>query len=213
MPYFYDPRRNLNLLFIHIPKTGGTSIEKYFSEKYNIPLNRDSLWSTLRRGVTPNHLAFQHQPYSMLLKHQDFFKVHFTDNLKILAVVRNPYERIISDLFHFKFIDKNSSREEVTNAIKKYFVSDLIMLDNHKTPQHEFVTDEKGELIKGIQILKTESLNSDMYDLGYNDFNHFDQVNKTPVNYYCYLNAESIQSINYYYEKDFLLFGYKMKRI
>jgi hypothetical protein len=165
--------------------------------------------------VTPNHLSFQHQPYSMLKKYPDFFKVHFTPNLKVLAVVRNPYERMISDLFHFKFIQVTSSREEVSNAIKKFFVSDLIMLDNHKTPQYEFVTDENGKLIQGIQILKMESLNSDMFDLGYNDFNEHEQQNKvqTNLNYYNYLNAESIQSINYYYEKDFSLFGYPMKKV
>ena len=40
MPYFKNNR--INLLFIHIPKTGGSSLEKYFNVKYNIPLNYKS---------------------------------------------------------------------------------------------------------------------------------------------------------------------------
>jgi len=61
-----------------------------------------------------------------------------------------------------------------------------------------------------------EQLNSDMYDLGYIDYNHYKEktmvnVNTLNLNYYNYLNNESIQAINKYYEKDFLLFGYKMK--
>jgi hypothetical protein len=40
MPYFKN--ENINLLFIHIPKTGGTSVEQYFSKKYNVELNYKS---------------------------------------------------------------------------------------------------------------------------------------------------------------------------
>ena len=40
MPYFDKER----LLFIHIPKTGGTSIEDYFSRKHNVILNHASLY-------------------------------------------------------------------------------------------------------------------------------------------------------------------------
>ena len=216
MPYFYNPEKNLNLLLIHIPKTGGTSLEHYFQKKYDIPLNRGSLWSTLRRGVTPNNISFQHQPYLMIYQHKDFFKVHFTPDIKIISIVRNPYERIISDLFHFKYINLDTSREEVFEIIQKYFNTDIVLLDNHKTPQYKFVTDEKDEIIENITILKMEQLNSDMYDLGYIDYNHYKEkttvnVNTLNLNYYNYLNNSSIQAINKYYEKDFLLFGYKMK--
>lgn len=38
MPYFKND--NVNVLFIHIPKTGGTSIENYFSSKFNIKLDK-----------------------------------------------------------------------------------------------------------------------------------------------------------------------------
>ena len=32
---------------------------------------------------------------------------------KFVTIVRNPYERIVSDLFWYKLINKNSSQEEV----------------------------------------------------------------------------------------------------
>jgi hypothetical protein len=41
MPYFQN--KNVNILFIHIPKTGGSSLELYFSNKYKIPLDIKSL--------------------------------------------------------------------------------------------------------------------------------------------------------------------------
>ena len=37
MPYFHN--KDVNLLFIHIPKTGGSSLETYFSKKFNMHLN------------------------------------------------------------------------------------------------------------------------------------------------------------------------------
>ena len=42
MPYFYN--KDINLLLIHIPKTGGTSLESYFVDKYSIELNQDALY-------------------------------------------------------------------------------------------------------------------------------------------------------------------------
>ena len=37
MPYFKND--NVNILFIHIPKTGGSSVETYLSNHFNILLN------------------------------------------------------------------------------------------------------------------------------------------------------------------------------
>ena len=41
MPYFSNDI--VNLLLIHIPKTGGSSLENYFSDLYNIPLDNNSM--------------------------------------------------------------------------------------------------------------------------------------------------------------------------
>lgn len=47
MPYFKN--NNVNILFIHIPKTGGSSVENYFSSKFNIPLNNTSLYLHVKK--------------------------------------------------------------------------------------------------------------------------------------------------------------------
>jgi len=44
MPYFNN--NDVNILFIHIPKTGGTSVEFYLSEKYKIKLDKSSYYTT-----------------------------------------------------------------------------------------------------------------------------------------------------------------------
>ena len=49
MPYFLT--NNINILFIHIPKNAGTSIEYYLSNKYNILLNEKSLYMFTKQDI------------------------------------------------------------------------------------------------------------------------------------------------------------------
>jgi len=204
MPYFKN--ENINVLFIHIPKTGGSSVECYFSKKYNIPLNKNSLYMYLKDHFKHFNSSLQHLTYNQIIKYSDFLNVDF-NNLKIISIVRNPYERIISDLFYFKLIKVNSSKEETYESIKDYLV---LNRDNHTLPQHHFVT-INNELVPNIILLKTETLMSDMVKIGYDDFNVKNHVNRYRLNhdnYYNYLNSDSIHLINDFYHEDFILFNY-----
>jgi hypothetical protein len=49
-----------------------------------------------------------------------------------------------------------------------------------------------------------------MYELGYKDFNSYDNVNTNKINYFTLLNDNSIKMINDYYTKDFELFNFNM---
>jgi hypothetical protein len=215
MPYFKND--NVNILFIHIPKTGGTSLENYFSKKYNIDLNAKSLFMYLcdKQKITNNILinsSLQHMKYIDIFNYKDFFRINF-DNIKIITIVRNPYERIISDLFHFKFINVNTTQDEVFYIINKYLYD--TNLDNHNIPQYLFITNSNCDLVSNIYILHTETLISDMHGLGYTDFNIYENVNenKHNINYYSYLNNDSIKLINDFYDYDFILFNYPKKMV
>ena len=208
MPYFkYD---DINVLFIHIPKTGGSSVESYFSSKFNIPLNNSSLFHFIHDARLVNekmkiNSSLQHITYNQILEYSKIFNIKF-DNIKIITIVRNPYERIMSDLFFNNLVTTHVTTERVFDIIKEYLVSDKY--DNHNIPQHKFITNDKGEIIQNIHILKTESLTNDMNTLGYSDFNIFENVNMNKINYYNYLNNNSINIINQFYHLDFILFNY-----
>jgi len=104
MPYFKNDL--INLLFIHIPKTGGSSLEVYFSKKYDIKLDNKSLFGVNNLFTNIKVYAYlQHILYRTIIKYINHFKID-TNNLKIMTIVRNPYNKIISDLFYFKFINK-----------------------------------------------------------------------------------------------------------
>jgi len=214
MPYFKND--DVNILFIHIPKTGGTSIENYFSSKFNIKLNNTSLFGYIENNNLKNikiNSSLQHITYKKIVEYNKEFDINY-NNIKIITIVRNPYERIISDLFYFSEINVNFSKEDVFNIINnRYLVCDNHNIsqnyyDNHNIPQHYFIIDNDKEIIKNINILKTETLKTDMNNLGYTEFNNNDNVNINKVNYYNYLNNKSIELINNFYHLDFILFNY-----
>ena len=151
------------------------------------------------------HSSLQHITYNQILKYNYFFNINF-DKIKIMTIVRNPYTRIVSDLFWYNIINLDTSCSKVFQIIKKYIVS--TKYDNHNLPQYTFVTDEHEQLIPDIHILHTETLNQDMHLLGYTDFNIVTNHNPIKFDYYSYLNAESIQLINKFYHLDFILFNY-----
>jgi len=204
MPYYKEKK----MLFIHIPKTGGTMIEH--SIKENTPQTLYSSPTNSLLDFPYNQKSLQHQFYTTIYKFRNKLDVNF-DNIKIFSVVRNPYDRIISDLFWFSLIKKDFTAEQVYNVIKNnYLYRDD--LDNHNEPQYKFIVDENSELIKNIKIFRTETLNESNDDLskfvGFNINIRKEGINKDYSNY---LNKDSISLINIFYKKDFELFNYKLE--
>ena len=208
MPYFKNDSENV--LFIHIPKTGGTSCENYLSFRFNIPLNYKSLFGTHQsvKKFPGIKSSLQHITYNQIVQYSKLKLLNIDfNNIKIFTIVRNPYERIISDLFFNKIININNSKMEVFNRLSKFLLSKNC--DNHNKPQYIFVTDDNKNLIPNIHILKTENLITGMKNLGYTNFNRHDNTNENKnLNYYKYLNKRSINKINNFYHLDFILFNY-----
>jgi hypothetical protein len=148
MPYY----PNIQLLFIHIPKTAGTSFNKYIIEKYNINLNKYTNIIGLYYLRGPKRLSLQHMTYDELMTCK-YISIN-KENLKIVTIVRNPYTRLISELFYQKTITLKTSKEEIYTKIKNLFND--YKNDNHIRPQHEFISG-----ITDIIILKQENLKND----------------------------------------------------
>ena len=213
MPYY---RKN-KILFIHIPKTGGSVIEKEMEKVVSEVEFRIKGKPTIYSGKRHNLLNYpynmvspQHQFCSTFYLYKNKLNVNF-DGLKIFSIVRNPYDRIISDLFWCKLIKENFISQRVYNVIKNEYLN-RTDLDNHNVPQYKFLTDKNGNIIQGIKIFKCETLNernddlNEFLDIKINIIKH--DANK---DYSKYLNQDSINIINEYYKNDFKLFNYEFK--
>jgi len=214
MPYFYDKQKNLNLLFVHIPKTGGTSVEKYLSEKYSIKLSNKSLYTNRGKNgkfhsIIPGkgNKPLQHIVLQTMIIYKKKLNIFFDNTIKIFTIVRNPYDRLVSDLFFFDLIKTDSTHDHVYKQIVSYIKSNV---HNHGIPQSLFIINPNtSSIFDNVVILKTETLTNDMREFGFIDFNHFEQSNnKKHKPYVDYLNKKSIDLINNYYHLDFINFGY-----
>lgn len=210
MPFF----KQSNILYLHVPKTGGMSIEEYFFTKYNIEKNENSVYGWYldrpNRIRVPNERSLQHFTYEEILENNAFFDIDFSLKPKIIMSIRNPFDRIISEMFWNQRINVDSTPEQVADAIHQFLYMDTEIRDNHRLPQYQFGLDEHGIWMENINIVRTESLEKDMNKFGYDDFHVHNNKCKSGIqlDYKKYLNHRSIQMIQEYYAKDFDMFGY-----
>ena len=216
MPYF----KPLNLLYIHIPKTGGMSIEEYLYQKCNMERDEKNIYGyyydRTNRIRVENERTLQHLTYNEIIEKKQWFDIEIGNcknkDMKILVSIRNPFERIVSDLFWNKTsgVTKETTKEEFYQILYKYLYVDTdVLIDNHKTPQYKFIQNEYGLTIKNnIFFVRTENLREEMHKLGFTDFDIHINENLVKTDYQKYLNEDSIELIVNYYAADFLHFGY-----
>ncbi len=209
MPYFKN--ENINLLFIHIPKCGGTSIEKYFCNKYKLNYDK-TIWFTLEY-IYNNH-SLQHTTYEEIINDPITFLLD-NNNLNIITCVRNPYTKFISALFFHKLINISDLKDNnnITNIVQN-IVDDLtenkIIYDNHFLLQSSFLK-INNKIDPNIIILRNEKLIDMMANNGYDDFNYYENINTniTEEKYYLFINKNTLDILNSYYDEDFKIFNYQ----
>ena len=83
------------LIFIHIPKTAGTSIEAALLQDSRIENHNDPVRTELLTSVYQEHFLHREHPHSSVQRHREALGEAFED-YTIFTVVRNPYERVFS---------------------------------------------------------------------------------------------------------------------
>jgi hypothetical protein len=172
-----------DVLLLHIPKTGGSSLEQYFlSKSTSSPPGAKLTYHNLYGEHKDYPVSFQHFTYRMIRECAERGDQFFRDvdlrspRLKIITVLRDPVRRAVSEMnFHFKVLNKpqvktwekmdTSLPDLLTGASKNEF-------DNHRIPQCEFLLEAPSDII----VLNTESLTEQLHKLGFVDFAHNEEV-------------------------------------
>lgn len=196
--YFYNPFNKVmienQILFVHIPKTGGTSI------------------STALFGRDSGH-PYLYQFY--------FANKHNTENFYKFCVVRNPYDRLVSTYFHFTTNEINPKIKKIWKTFKIESFDQLVLkmedtsffnqLKNiiHFVPQNELIYHEK---IKMDKIFKFEDFNNIEDELNRHLLTKKINIKKLNTSkrksYHEYYNKKTKSIVEKVYKKDFLCFGY-----
>tara|TARA_Y100000389_G_scaffold9977_1_gene9323 strand:+ start:263 stop:1009 length:747 start_codon:yes stop_codon:yes gene_type:complete len=196
------------LEFVHIPKNAGTSIEN-LGKKFNINWGRFLSKSDYPLSDTPCDYYHWHSPY--------FIR---NPKYKYFAILRNPYDKIISEFYYHGGKNKNEEKSDIENFYiwldDKYniFKKNKYWNNCHILPQHEFIYNESRnrKVDHLIYMNKDFITNLDKlfkkYDLGI-DKAEFKKDNSRKKTFSKLdLNEKAFKQINEMYDKDFEKFNF-----
>ena len=209
-----------NLKFLHITKTGGTSIEE-FAIKLGIK------WGKYDKVLLKQYKkeGFWHIPLS-------YFETKTINKYNWFTIIRNPYERVISEVnfllkkehIQYNKVDINLYLNNILsnllidkNTINNEFVEkNDIMFAFHFIPIYFYTClDSNEKIIPNLKIIKFENLNEELnsYFQQLNieeEFNIHENKNEQKCFEFEDLSIKNIKLINKVYKIDFNLFNYKI---
>ncbi len=225
-----------NLIFVHIPKTAGTSVEWHLIKElgYNHYMLRKLI-------VGPNSWPWKGPPSKGHLLAQDYVKKGWItqqqwDEAKKFALVRNPYRRLVSAYngrgtgFRYRLLKRKdwSFREFVLDYFPTILENNYIgSHDNyhHVMPQHKYLVDAQGKMMVE-NIIKLENIKEELppflrsigLDGALPEQQHV-SIGKDPLTgrplsqgeklkTSDYYDEDTINFVKKYYQKDFELLGY-----
>jgi len=126
------------ILFIHIPKAAGTTIEKLFVERgYAMDYRRGGVYGPLNEFDRQNGCSPQHLHAALLEKHLGGERFD-----RIFCIVRNPIDRFISE-YRFRRQAGHKLAGGDINAFwesaRRAYDRNPMYLDNHLRPQVDFL--------------------------------------------------------------------------
>ena len=198
---------NEKLKFVHITKTSGSYIEhigrqknlnwgkydKYLSNKANLPKNSNP--------------TYWHLPL------QFFHKYPYKKTTKLFTIVRNPYDRIISEClcrWGGKFAEKMETINDLNNYINIQIKNASNLNFHHFMPQYLYTHNKNGEtvidyIIKYEEMVKFNKLMKD-YSIDINYIENKKDNKKFSVKD---ISIANIKLINEIYHLDFIYFNYE----
>ena len=219
------------LIFIHIPKTGGISIEEYLQSYYGYERNafifNHGYGTYLANNNSGKYTIYPHMHYPLqyVVKELKKNNIKVDNSWNIFSIVRNPYNKLISALFYdeklslkynYFTLPENQRSYYLNKALTEYQNSDINFNyhSNHSCPQYKFF--ENTDL--NYKIFKFElGLKNILGELGYDNLDSLPHKLNTFVSmgvekppYETLYTNQFVDYVNQTYSKDFEMFGYEM---
>lgn len=209
-----------NFLFVHIPKTAGSSVADAF-RKYGRPRARPLSRSISRKlpiKESPSHAHFRvHDPARKIINK---LSRPVFDSFLSFTVVRDPFEHAVS---HYEYMKQFRIKSTARMVGKMSFTEYLqfrktapawrVNIFARAPSQSAYVTDKNGNLLVK-RVVRFENLAPELEQLS-NDLKlpkfELRHVNKTKADKKPtadYYSKEALDLVRAIYEPDFDLFGY-----
>jgi hypothetical protein len=194
---------NKKILFIHIPKTGGTSIETYFSKLMNINLKWPNLYENILWGKK-NEKEYQHLTMKEIFGDLKLYKLSDFDF--IFTVVRNPIYRFKS-LCDWRGIEKYKI---ILNKIKQndsycHYLKQIDYIDGYCEYVHIYKYEDTIDYIIK-DIINKNNLNINIKEIPFIRNPNKKNINKNKL----VLNDFIINKIIKIMKFDFMHFDYNI---
>lgn len=213
----FDPQNKT--LFIHIPKTGGGSIEMAIKENLTmhdqdiVNKNNKILRKFLAKFLTgwdDKHKLFRQ--HLTILEIKKFYNTIDLSNCFKFTVVRNPWDRMVSS-FHWERTNKLIEKDaRISSNFKEFARNPRWYRSQHSKSQLDFITDESFN-IKVDFICRFENLQEDFNSAcikGNIPPRKLLHEHKSERKHYTeYYDDETKQIVAEKYAKDIEYFGYK----
>lgn len=152
------------VIFIHIPKTAGTSIEAYFLHLRGLEYKNRAALGIFTNSNKSSNLERGNQHCSLSMIERYYFGGKIPKDFRIFTIVRSPYERFWSEWssrklpppMRFPLSFYLSVNTLIT--LTQMELSILKDLNSHMRPQHQFLS---GQAEDRIRILRFENLGAD----------------------------------------------------
>jgi len=206
-----------NILFIHIPKTAGSSIERtlYGNEPEENRYKAETFY-----GSEPpdwdNYQGYSLQHYTYCDLHSLLGEAKISSFALIFAVVRNPYYRLVSAFYYYynyiinEAIDYTCIEElqALFSLFCQQFFDGTIYNDGHHRPQYQYLVNANNQIEPRVKVIYFEDLNESFQKLlGLTLINHELKSDRL-FSYATHYNEATKRLVADYYARDFIEFGY-----
>jgi hypothetical protein len=203
VPLYRFPHRTI--LFIHIPKAGGTTVASYLRDHASVAQALFSPDMGKRRALglpcTPQHMHGEMVRY--------LFGAGFID--WSFAIVRDPLERLVSEYrWRHRSVKPSEALPDVLTWFRdrrKEYATNPYILDNHIRPQNEFplASSEIFRFEDGMdRVMRAVAERLDMPPPKQEEPRHLNSSPEMALE----MSEEFVAEIRDFYKEDYRLYGY-----